>query len=29
MSRKKQMNCTKCDEALKELITKLKEKINL
>ena len=30
MSRKKQMNCcTKCGEALKELITELKEKINL
>ena len=28
MSRKKQMNCTKCGEALKELITELKEKIN-
>lgn len=26
---KKQMNCTKCGEALKELITELKEKINL
>ena len=29
MSRRKQMNCTKCGEALKELITELKEKINL
>ena len=29
MSRRKQMNCTKYGEALKELITELKEKINL
>ena len=29
MSKRKQMNCTKCSEALKELITELKEKINL
>lgn len=28
MSRRKQMNCTKYGEALKELITELKEKIN-
>ena len=29
MSRRKQMKCTKCGEALKELIIELKEKINL
>ena len=29
MSGRKQINCTKCGEALKELIIELKEKINL